>query len=165
MPLAVVALLAAATAHATTFSGTCQLSGTVMYSPAITIVPHTGLDVAWGTGTCSGALITNRRHRRILSSAPVTIRERHHGLIWCMGGASTGTGVLDFTYSRIDFQLAEQRGPGIAVLELTGARGGRALGTAAVDPRSAESAAQQCAGSGLTTAPISWTIASPSISG
>lgn len=163
--LAIAASLAGASAHAATFSGTCRLSGMVTYSPAITVVPHTGLDEAAGTGACTGRLTTDGGGQRALSSAPVSIREQHHGVIWCLGGASAGDGVLDFGDGAIAFRLAEQRGPGVAVLELTGAAGGGAVAIAAIDPRNAETAAQQCLGNGLSTAPISWTIASASIAG
>jgi hypothetical protein len=156
--VAAVALASAATASANTFSGVCQLTGHAFFAPAITALPKTGLDAARASGSCDGAFTDDHGRRSQLHDAPVTLAERQHGLIWCVAGASAGSGALDFAAGPIAFEVSEQRGPGVATLELTGARGGSALGLAAVTPTAIAPAAQSCMGAGLASAPIHLTL-------
>jgi hypothetical protein len=154
-----VAATATASASANTFSGVCQLTGHAYFAPAITALPQIGLDAARASGSCDGAFTDDHRHKSQLGNAPVTLAERQHGLIWCVAGASTGSGVLNFAAGPIAFEVSEQRGPGVATLELTGARGGSALGLAAIEPAALVPAAQSCMGAGLASAPIHLTLA------
>jgi hypothetical protein len=164
----VTALAAASSASADTFAGHCQFGGSVTFEPAITVLPATGLDLATSAGTCSGRLTYASGQTTDLSDSPTTLIERQQGLIWCLAGTSTGIGEFDFTadHDKLAFHVTEQRGPGFATLELTGATGGSALGAAAITPAFALTAARLCAGTGLARAPIHLTIvATPSISG
>jgi hypothetical protein len=152
---------------ARTFSGTCQLTGTVTFSPPLKTTPGTGEDFATESGTCSGTLTDRSGHSQQLSNASVGYVAWDQGLASCEAGSASGGGVLFLPGGPIRFLLNEQRATGGSLLQLTGVRGGSASGTANISPSANPvTIATECAGSGLASAPVDIDIATtPSISG
>jgi hypothetical protein len=150
-----------------TFSGTCTLSGTVVQDPPMTAVPAPGHAVATATGACSGTLTDRRGREHTLDNAPARYVARATGVVGCGGGTATGAGALRIRGRRIRFGFEEVRGPGVAAIRLTGARGGSASGEAAASTSEDPAAiAQACAGAGVSSVRIDANLATtPSISG
>jgi hypothetical protein len=152
-----VALLASAgtataRAHrATSFSGRCELSGAVSFTPALTISPQPVTQRAQAAGACTGTFTdaAGRRHR--LDGAAVAYAARSESPMGsCLGGTASGAGVLTFPYGRLRFRLSETRAAALPVLTLSGASSGTAVGS--VTPASSQdplAAVQACAGAGL----------------
>jgi hypothetical protein len=124
-------------AHASSFSGSCEFSGTVLFSPPMTTTPQTVAQSADATGTCNGK--------------PARYRARSSGdNVSCAFGLATGSGVLRVGRSRIRFAMTEYRGGATPLIRLTGRRGGEAW--MAVTPSQDSdpiAAVQACNGPGL----------------
>jgi hypothetical protein len=134
---AVVLTLSPAAAHASSFSGSCALSGTVLFSPPMTTTPQSISQSADATGTCNGK---PARYRASSSGDNVS----------CAFGLDTGSGVLRIGRSRIAFTMSEYRGGATPLIHLTGRRGGEAW--MAVTPSQDSdplAAVQACNGAGL----------------
>ena len=150
--LLVSAAPAAAKHHgATSFSGNCELSGAVSFSPALAVSPQPTVQTARAAGTCTGTFTdaAGRRHR--LDAAPVTYAAQSASATGsCLGGTASGRGVLTFPHGRLRFGLSETRAAAVPVLTLSGARSGTAIGL--VTPAASQdpiAAVQACAAAGL----------------
>jgi hypothetical protein len=165
------ALLAAAPPTAlakgkpSTFAGSCELAGTVAFSPALGAAAQQTHATADASGPCSGTWRTGRRTWE-LDGDEVAYHAETDGSQSC-GGAEgvSGEGYLTYRGRRLAFTLEETRVATSAELELTGERSGAAQGSAAAegDP---VAAVQSCSTTGLTQAEIAGTLATtPKISG
>lgn len=143
----------AAAGKAQTFTGTCQLSGTVRFEPALTNSPQTVTQVVRATGTCSGAPAT-------YVASELAPRAT------CGGGTDTGSGQLALRGGKIGFTISEVRAGPVVTATANGEAGGSAAGQGNISPgASPVSVVQACGGTGLSEAPIDIRLASPSISG
>jgi hypothetical protein len=153
---------------ANTFSGSCQLSGSVAFVPPLTNTAQALTQYARATGTCSGTFIARNGRTHQLNGAPVSYQATEYApAASCNAGTDSGNGTVTFPYGTIGFTISETRVSGVAALTLKGAAGGSALGQANISPSANPVAiAQACAGTGLTQAPIDASAATtPSISG
>jgi hypothetical protein len=138
LPIAAVALtLLPPAAQASSFSGSCEFSGTVLFSPPMTTTPQTIAQSADATGTCN--------------SKPARYRAQSSGdNVSCAFGLAAGSGVLRVGRARIGFTMTEYRAGATPLLHLTGRRGGDAW--MAVTPSQDSdplAAVQGCSGTGL----------------
>jgi hypothetical protein len=137
--IAVVFIMAVlpATAHAASFDGSCEFSGSVTFSPPMTTAPQSVQQSALASGTCNGK--------------PATYRATSSGdVVSCAFGTASGEGVLTVGRKRIRFTMNEYRGGATPLIHLTGARGGEAW--MAVTPSQDSdplAAVQACNGPGL----------------
>jgi hypothetical protein len=155
-------------APANTFSGSCVLSGSVAFQPALTNSPQDVVQHAAATGTCTGTFTGRSGRSEQLSGAPATYSATEQApQASCTGGTDAGSGTLTFPQGKIDFTISEARvGPAVAATA-NGATAGSAAGQGNVSPsESPVTIAQACGGGGLAEAPIDlrlWTT--PAISG
>jgi hypothetical protein len=159
---------AAASDHATTFSGSCKLSGTAVFDPPLTNTPQAAMQRVQATGTCSGTFTTRNGRVHQLNDAPVSWQTTEYTPdASCSAGTDTGSGKIAFRYGTIRFNISETSGPGVAAFTLKGAEGGSAGGQANIRPTADPVAiAQACAGAGLAEAPVDIQVSTtPSISG
>lgn len=149
-----------------TFAGKCQLSGTVRFTPPLKATPGDVKQTVRAAGTCSGSLTDARGRRHALSNARVRYAAIEQGSgISCGIGVDSGRGTLGFQWGKLHFSLAEKRIGPLAMLSLTGAKGGSANATATASGNPATIAAE-CAGTGLKQASLSGSAStSPSITG
>ena len=170
---ALVSALASSTAVAadsgphgpTTFSGSCQGSGTVAFKPPLTNTPRPTTQRARGVLACSGSLIDRRGRTHQLTDARVVYRATERGDdISCGAGVDSGSGTLRFHWGALHFTVEEKRAAAVATLAYTGAKGGSATGVAhpTGDPATA---VQQCAGSGIKRTTVDLTLSADSLSG
>jgi polyvinyl alcohol dehydrogenase (cytochrome) len=153
---------------ASTFSGSCQLSGTVSFKPPLTVRPQPIDQDATATGTCTGTFVDRGGHSHALNAAPVSYRGTEHGDdASCGGGTDSGSGQLTFPYGTIGFAISEVRATGGVVATITGNAGGSARALAEPSPsQSPASIAQACAGTGLREAAIDIQVrTTPDLSG
>jgi hypothetical protein len=153
---------------ASTFSGSCQFSGSVVFQPAMTNDPQAVEQRVRAPGACSGTFVDGRGHTHQLSDAPVTFFESSEGEnASCLAGTATGSGALQFQYGTIRFGFSETRVSGSVVGSATGAKSGSAHGVGGVSPSEDPAAiAEQCAGSGLKRVNVDVLVTTtPSISG
>ena len=150
-----------------TFEGSCELTGVLTQSPAITTVPQPGDATARAQGTCSGTLTGARGVVRELDAARSRYFARASGSMSCGGGSAEGSGVLRIAGRKIRFAFSEVRGPGAAAVTLQGRAGGSAAGTARVSQDEDPAAiAAKCSSDGLASVHIDINLATtPSISG
>jgi hypothetical protein len=126
-----------ATAHAATFDGSCEFSGSVMFSSAMTTAPQPVSQSAFASGTCNGK--------------PATYRATSSGdAVSCAFGTASGQGVLTVGRKRIRFAMSEYRAGATPVIHLVGRRGGEAW-MAVTPSQDADplAAVEACNGSGL----------------
>jgi hypothetical protein len=159
---------ASASSRANSFSGQCDLSGEVSFTPALTNSPQPVSQRAVASGTCSGEFTDRRGRTHELSESPTSFSESSGSpSASCAGGTSTGSAVLQFRYGKIQAGFQEVRAGGAAEITLTGDRGGSA--SALVNVSSSEDPADilaRCAGPGLDSVRIDAHAATtPSISG
>ncbi len=149
-----------------TFAGKCQLSGTVVFKPALKAAPAAVKQTVRASGSCSGTLTGARGRTHQLHNAPVRyLATEQGGDISCGAGFDSGKGVLESRWGKLHFSITERRVGPVATLSLTGARGGSANATATAGGNPATIAAQ-CAGDGLKSASLSGSAStSPSITG
>jgi hypothetical protein len=148
------------------FSGSCELAGTLRQDPPLTNETRPGAATAKATGPCEGELV--RRNGRTLELDGHELRYFAYasGESSCGGGTAEGRGVLRYRKSRVRFAFSEVRGPGAGTITLTGARSGSASGLANVAPDADPAEiATRCAGEGLDEVPIEIRISSEGISG
>ena len=153
---------------ASTFTGSCQFSGSVAFRPPLTDRPQAVSQKVRAPGTCSGTLVDRRGRTHALSSAPVTFAESSRGdAVSCTAGTPTGSGTLRFRHATIRFAFSETRAGGAVFASATGRSSGSAHGLAMVsqseDPVAIERA---CAGSGLAKVKVDGQLrTTPSLSG
>jgi hypothetical protein len=154
--------------RASTFTGSCQFSGRVVFQPPLTDDPQSVKQRVRAPGVCSGTFVDRRGRTHQLSDAPVTFSESSQGdNASCAAGTAAGRGALRFQHGRIRFAFSETRATGTVVGSATGAKSGSAHGVATVS-RSEDPAAiaQQCAGSGIKRVNVDVELTTtPSISG
>ena len=134
------------------FSGSCQMSGTVRFQPAMTNQPQQGSVTATLSGLCNGEAA-----RAVVHS---------QGTESCAAGQGTGAGTLYIGRRRLRFTYDEVRtGPSL-ILHVKGAMSGDGIAQGNVSP-SADPVPilQACGAAGLTEAPIDARIASQGMSG
>lgn len=165
---AIVAFGDTAGSSASSFSGNCQLSGSVSFSPPLTTSPQTISQTVQAQGTCSGTFVDAGGRTHQLNNAPVAYRGTERGAdSSCGGGTDSGPGQVTLAGGTIRFTISETRATGVVVASATGAAGGSAKALAAPSPSESPAAiAQQCAGSGLKQANIQIQLSTtPTISG
>lgn len=154
--------------HANTFNGSCQLSGTVAFTPPVTNSPHPFTQHARARGMCSGSFTDRSGRTHHLNNARVRYRAVERASSGtCNGGTDAGTGVITFPEGRISFRISETRASAVVAVMLRGARGGSAAGQANVSSSANPVAIiQACGSDGLKSAPIqARAVTTPSISG
>lgn len=150
------------------FSGVCELGGTVRHQPPLTQEPVPTEIHGRFSGTCSGVVTDGDGRTRQLIGAPARYEVRDAGgALSCLGGAATGTGRLLVDGDEIQFGLTERRpGPGVAVVTLEGAAGGSASVVGTVSPREdLQELNERCNGSGVRLIHGDARLESPGISG
>src|SRR5947209_11564876 len=147
---------AAARDHASTFSGSCKVSGTAVFDPPLSNTAQPGTQSVQATGTCSGTFAARNGRAHQLNNAPVSWQTTEYSPdASCSAGAASGTGQITFSYGTIRFTISETTGPGVAAFTLKGAQGGSAVGQANISPSANPVVlAQECAGAGFTEAPV-----------
>jgi hypothetical protein len=143
---------ASADRHGTaTFSGRCELAGTVAFDPPLTNQPQATTQLARLSGTCSGRFVDVRGRAHELDGAPVSDVARSvapEGS--CLAGTAAGLGTLTFPDGRIRFRLSETRLAAFPLLTFEGARSGSARAPATPSTTQDPIAAlQACAGPGV----------------
>jgi hypothetical protein len=150
--------------RASTFSGSCDLTGTVAFSPPLTGSPTATRSTAEASGPCTGTWRTRNR-TWTLDGDFVTYHAIASGTQSCAQGEATGTGYLRYRGRRLGFTLEESRIAIAADLQISGNRGGAMSGTATAEGDPA-AAVQSCLASGIGEAAISGTVTTdPEISG
>jgi hypothetical protein len=79
-------------AAATTFEGTCALTGTFRFDPPLGLQPRQTALTDRAAGACTGTI--DGIHR---VDAPVRLKARGSGTLSCLGGQASTRGVLIFT--------------------------------------------------------------------
>jgi hypothetical protein len=152
-----------------TFTGACDMSGSIRHDPPLTQEPAPTEIHGRFSGTCTGELVDREGRTRQLDGAPARYEVRDAGGdLSCNGGTAHGTGSLLFGGGQtIEFTLTERRpGPGLAVVALKGASGGTATLFGNVSPKEdLLQAVERCSGSGLRLIHADGRIVSPGISG
>jgi len=166
LTIVLVGAAAASPKHRTiSFTGDCQGSGTVGFTPPLTNTARPILQRARGTLICSGELVDGRGRSHGLTNARVVYTSREQGdSVSCGLGLDSGPGALHFKWGRLHFNVTERRAAAAATLTYTGAKGGSATGVAHPNGDAA-TAVQQCAGSGIERAGVDLTLHAESISG
>ena len=153
---------------ANTFSGTCQLSGTIAFTPPLSNTAQPINQRVQARGTCSGKFTDRGGRTSDLLNAPITYRATEYAPnASCNGGTDSGSGRLTFPSGAIGFTISETRGVAAAPGRLNGAKGGSAAGEANVSPTgNPQQVLTACASSGLPEAPFDGrATTTPSISG
>ena len=144
---------------APSFGGSCQFSGTVTFAPPLTITPGPGTGAARATGQCTGTLVDANGNSHHLDAAPAGYQASDAAAdMDCVGGVATGAGTLTVSHQRLRFTLTETRAGAVSALQLqsgTWSASGVASASLQADP---VQIAAQCAGSGITSAPIDITL-------
>jgi hypothetical protein len=153
---------------ASTFRGSCQVSGPVVFEPPLTNDPQPTKQHIRARGECSGTFVDSRARKHRLSDAPATYSESSEAdEASCAAGEAAGHGALRFDYGKIRFGFSEVRGAAGTIFSLTGGDSGSAHGVAAVsESEDPAGIAQRCGGSGLDRVMVDVRLmATPSISG
>jgi hypothetical protein len=125
--LIVSAAAFAPAAHATSFDGSCDFSGTVRFDPPMTTTPQPVAQSADAPGACSGTLTDRRGRRHTLNAAPTRYQASSSGdAVSCAFGVATGGGRLTFGAATIRFTMTEYRAGATPLIHLQGRRGGEA---------------------------------------
>ena len=150
-----------------TFAGTCEMSGVIKSSPALTNTPTFMRFHGTFSGVCSGTFTDRDGETQEFDAVRSSYDGRGEGELSCIGGISTGTGKLVFGGGReIDFRLTERRGPGVATVTLEGEAGGSAVVQGTVSQEEdLQELNERCNGSGIRHLRGDARIASPGISG
>jgi polyvinyl alcohol dehydrogenase (cytochrome) len=151
-----------------TFSGSCQLSGSVSFRPGLTNSPQSVSQIARASGRCSGTFTDGRGRTHQLSNTPATYAASEQASnATCAAGTDTGAGAVTLPYGKVDFTITETRAGPTVGATAKGSNGGSAIGEGNVSPtESPVTIAQACGGAGLTRVPIDIRLrTTPSISG
>jgi len=154
--------------QAVTFSGQCQFTGTSSFGSPVTLVPSTVRNNVAASGTCSGTLIARNGSAAQLSNTAVQYRASELGTAESCAGDpdAVGSGALVFDQGTLRFNVTENRVGGQAALVYTGRKGGSATGVAYVSSSDPAGLLEQCATTGITSAPVQIVFqTTPSISG
>jgi polyvinyl alcohol dehydrogenase (cytochrome) len=141
---------APATRGALTFDGSCEFTGIVTFTPALTNDPQDVRQDVQAKGTCDGTLTDVAGKAHDLGAAPVTYRSTANATsVSCGYGINAGSGTLEFEYSPLGFDFQETRAGPFPLLQLTGKKDGSALGTAMPAQDQDPTAALECSSGGL----------------
>jgi hypothetical protein len=125
--LIISAAVLAPAAHATSFNGSCDFSGTVRFDPPMTTTPQPVAQTADAPGTCSGTLTDRRGRRHTLNAAAARDQAWSSGdAVSCEFGVATGSGRLTFAAGVVRFTMTEYRGGATPLIHFQGRRGGEA---------------------------------------
>ncbi len=166
--LAVPALAVAGGSRILTFSGQCQFTGNSTFSSPVTATPAPIRNDVRASGTCTGSVTTPDGRTTALTNSPVQYRAVEFGpLESCSGDPdATGSGRLVFAQGSVRFDVVENRVSGQAALSYTGQKAGSAAGVAYVNSPDPAGLLEQCATTGLRSAPVQIVFqTAPSISG
>ena len=123
--------------------GSCQLSGTAAFTPALTMSARSTVQDIRLTGSCSGTIAGQN-----LQAAPVTVTATEYAPSdSCTAGNDTGTGILDVNGRALSFTIAESRIAGAVIGNIAGA-GWSATAIANIDPSHAVDV-EKCLAGGL----------------
>jgi polyvinyl alcohol dehydrogenase (cytochrome) len=141
---------------ASTFTGDCQLSGSVSFRPALTSTPQSVSQAASASGECSGTFTDRHGRTHQLSRAPSAYRASEQAnSATCGGGTDAGAGVLRLPYGEVRFSISETRAGPLVTATAQGSNGGSAIGEGNISPSANPvTIAQACGGTGLALAPI-----------
>jgi hypothetical protein len=130
--VAVLPLVSSAEAARSSFSGSCQLTGEVSFTPPLTLHSQQTQADATAGGACTG---TWRRGRQVfrLDQAHVDYRATSSGLQSCSEGEALGTGFLRYRKDKLRFELAEERLGTSVSMRMEGRYGGLFEGTATAE--------------------------------
>lgn len=141
--------------RASSFSGSCSLSGSVSFTPPLTTSPQPVDQSAHASGTCSGTFVDRQGKTHQLSGAPASYVGSEHGdSASCGAGTDEGSGRLEFPEGTIRFSISEVRGAAVVAASLTGTAGGSAKALAEPSQSQDPATLQQCAGAGIQQAKI-----------
>jgi hypothetical protein len=109
------------------FDGSCEFSGAVTFTPAMTTSPQPIAQHANAPGTCTGTFVDHRGVSHQLDNGPATYRAESAGdAVSCAFGTAAGTGVLAFADGEIAFVMHEYRAAAAPLIRLDGKNGGGA---------------------------------------
>ncbi len=165
---AATSFAAGAGAGATTFAGQCQFAGTSSFSSSVTLVPAPVRNNVTASGSCSGSLTTASGRTTQLSNSAVRYHASEFGTAESCNSDpnAAGSGELIFQQGAVHFNVVENRAGGQAALAYSGRNGGSATGVAYVSSSDPAGLLEQCATSGITSAPVQIVFqTTPSISG
>jgi hypothetical protein len=132
------------------FDGSCDFSGTVAFTPAMTSTPQPTVQHALAPGICTGTFVDGQGSTSTLDKAPVIYAAESSGSISCLDGTATGAGRLLFPGGSLAFNFSETRLVATPLLRLTGKAGGELDGFAAPSQSQDPAASvQDCNGSGM----------------
>ncbi len=121
--------------RANTFTGSCQLSGIITFTPPLSNTAQDITQRARATGSCSGTFTGHDGQRHQLNNAPVSYQATEYAPnTSCNGGTDSGTGTITFPYGTIRFTISETRVVAVAAVTLNGDQSGAATGQANVSP-------------------------------
>jgi hypothetical protein len=133
------------------FDGSCEFSGTVIFTPPMTTQPQPVAQHADAPGACSGTFTDQFGGTHQLANADARYRAESSGdQVSCAFGIASGTGTLRFPDGEIAFEMTEYRGGATPLIRLTGKAGGEAWMPVTPSQSSDPAAAvQACNGAGL----------------
>jgi hypothetical protein len=109
------------------FDGSCEFSGAVTFTPAMTSAPQPIAQHANAPGTCTGKFVDHRGVAHQLDKAATTYRAESSGdSVSCAFGTAAGTGSLVFPDGEIAFVMHEYRAAATPLIRLDGKDGGGA---------------------------------------
>ena len=109
------------------FDGSCEFSGTVTFTPALTSSPQPIVQHANAPGTCTGTFVDHAGSTHSLDKAPVTYSaESASDSGSCAFGMASGTGTLAFEAGDLAFAMNEYRAAANPLIYLSGKAGGEA---------------------------------------
>ena len=136
--------------HATTFDGSCDFSGKVVFTPPLKNDAQDVRQDVTAHGTCDGTLVDRAGKSHKLEAAPVVYKDVADAKgVSCGSGVDSGTGTLEFQAGTIGFKFDEYRTGPFPLLHFTGVAGGEAYGTAHPGQSQDPASALQCASDGL----------------
>jgi hypothetical protein len=154
--------------RAVTFMGQCQFTGTSTFGSPVTATPSPVRNDVRASGTCSGSITMLGGRTTALNNSPVQYRAVEFGPSEsCTADPdATGRGRLIFQQGSLRFDVVESRVSGQAALGYRGQEGGSAGGVAYVNSPDPAGLLEQCATTGLTSAPVQIVFqTTPTVSG
>lgn len=156
------------TGGANTFSGSCQMSGSVTFRPALTNTLQAIDQRVRASGVCSGTFTGSNGQTHQLNNAPAAyLASEHADQASCTAGTDIGGGQVVVSFGSLSFTIVEQHAGALVTAEAQGTDGGSAAGQANISSSANPVAIlQACGGTGLSQAPIDLRlVTTPSISG
>lgn len=142
-------------AESTSFAGTCSLTGSVTFSPAIGIAPVNTTEYADVSGTCTGTLGRGGATTKVNRAEAHYVATLSAADATCVGGTATGDGTLTIDGTPIRFALTETRIAAVSYLKPVGTR---LHEITYLQPVAAVDAVTACLSDGLAGGPIATQI-------